>query len=471
MNLPKRIPHTHTYLLSLVILGALSIGATAHGSTWRAGVATEIITPTTPIPLVGYGGRAKPFEAVDVDIWAKALALEDHGGNRGVIVTTDLVGVQAVFFDEACRRITAKTGLKREQIMLNASHNHTGPLMSLNPDPAGNVAYAPFSSPQAAQDVVDYTRHLQDVMVSLVEAALADLAPATLSWGADRVEFVMNRRSEPEDGHIWMRPNPKGPTDKRVPVLKVASPEGDIRALLLGCACHNTGLTADHNIISGDYAGYAQEYIEKRLPGVTALFMSGCGADANPEPRSDIPGVRKLGRDLGAAVFRALASDLRPIEGTLKFAYEMTDLPLMELSAEALAPYAARKTTENLMAKHMIGVLERGGTLPKHYAAPVAVWGFGDDLTLVGFPSEVVASYANRLYADLPDAPLWVAAYCNDFFGYVPDAQIVREGGHEFIGVTTYLWGNDLETRVGFFTEDVERVLLETTKRLIEDVK
>ena len=462
--------HVTTTIRIILLALPLLVIASAPAASWRAGVATQVITPETPIPLVGYGARDKPFEAVDIDIFAKALAFEDGEGNRGVIVTTDLVGVQAIFFEDACRRITASTGLTRAQILLNASHNHTGPLLSLNPDAAGNLAYAPFASDTAAKDVVEYTRHLQDVLVALVEAALTDLSPAALSWGVDRAEFVMNRRSEPDNGNYWMRPNPKGSTDKRVPVLKVAAPNGDIRALLLGCACHNTGLTADHNIISGDYAGYAQEYIEKRLPGVTALFMSGCGADANPEPRTDVPGVRKLGRELGDAVFRALASDLRSIDGPLKVAFEMTDLPLMQLTVDELAPYAARKTTENLMAKHMIEVLESGESLPTHYAAPVAVWGFGNDLTLVGLPSEVVSDYAYQLYAALPDSPLWVSSYCNDFFGYVPNARIVREGGHEFIGVTTYLWGKDLRTRAGFFSEDVERVLLDTTMRLIAEV-
>jgi neutral ceramidase len=165
-----------------------------------------------------------------------------------------------------------------------------------------------------------------------------------------------------------------------------------------------------------------------------------------------------------------MAKAMWPIEGELRFAYELTPLPLKKLSVEELQPYAERKTTENLMAKHMISVLEAGGILPEYYNTPIAVWAFGDDLTLVGLPSESVADYANMLYAALPDAPLWVSAYANDFFGYVPSAQIVREGGHETIGVTTYLWGKDLGTQAGFFSEDVERVMLETTKRLIGEV-
>jgi hypothetical protein len=322
----------------------------------------------------------------------------------------------------------------------------------------------------SAENVVRYTRQLQDRVVAVAMAALANLSPAELAWGQETVGFPMNRRALSPEGPVWMRPNPDGPTDKRVPVLRVTSPEGTVRAVLLGCACHNTGLTADHNIISGDYAGYAQEYLQAQLPGATVMFLSGCGADANPEPRSDVAGVRKLGQDLGDSVLRALGGALRRVEGPLRLAYEMTDLPLMQLTAEELAPYAARKTTEHLMAKHMIGVLEAGETLPTHYSAPIAVWGFGDDLTLIGLPSEVVADYALMLYRDLPDEPLWVSAYANDFFGYVPSAQIVREGGHETIGVTTYLWGQDLRTQAGFFSEDVERVMLETTKRLVGEV-
>jgi len=460
-----------TWRFGLFIAFLILVNATsATAADWKAGVASVVITPEIPVPLVGYGGRDKPFESVDVDIYVKALALEDATGQRAVLITGDLVGFQAIFFEESCRRIMAKTGMERRQIMLNASHNHTGPLMSLDPDPAGNVAYAAFTEDTPAENVVRYTRQLQDKVVDVALAALGKLAPAELAWGTDQVGFPMNRRVVSPEGPVWMRPNGDGPTDKKVPVIRVVAEGGGVMAILLGCACHNTGLTADHNVISGDYAGYAQEYLEEKIPGTTVMFLSGCGADANPEPRTDIPGVRKHGVALGDAVLRAINGGLKPVRGPLSLAYEMTDLPLLKLSAAELAPYAARKTTENLMAKHMISVLESGSALPDYYSAPIAVWGFGKDLCLVGLPSEVVADYALMLYRDLPDVPLWVSAYANDFFGYVPTAQIVREGGHETIGVTTYLWGKGLSTQAGFFSESVESVMLETTKRLVTSV-
>ena len=89
--------------------------------------------------LLGYGDRTRPFESVAADIFAKAIAIEDAQGHRGVIVTADLVGFQAaVVTDEVCRRIAARTGLERRQLLFNASHTHTGPLVSLAPHRAAN---------------------------------------------------------------------------------------------------------------------------------------------------------------------------------------------------------------------------------------------------------------------------------------------------------------------------------------------
>jgi hypothetical protein len=56
---------------------------------------------------------------------------------------------------------------------------------------------------------------------------------------------------------------------------------------------------------------------------------------------------------------------------------------------------------------------------------------FGKDLTLVGLGGEVVVDYAYRLRRELPDERLWVAAYCNDVFAYVPSQRILVEGGYE----------------------------------------
>jgi len=444
--------------------------AISQATEWKIGVAKVSITPEVPIHLVGYDIRDAPFSRVDIDIYAKALAFKDKQGNRGILVTADIVGFLETIFEPVCERIMKTTGLSREQIMLNASHNHTGPLMSLKPGTQGSVSYSALNEKEALQ-VVEYTKTLQEKIYRLVLNSLDDLQPAELSWGTDRVSFVMNRRIQTKAGTIRMGPNPEGPVDSIVPVLKVTGPKGDLRALLFGCACHNTGLTADHNLISGDYAGYAQEILERRYPGTVALFKSGCGADANPEPRTDISGVRILGLELADAVTRVLESNMKPIQGELKCVLRMTELPLKTFSPEQVKVMAADTGVIGLMAKQMWKVLESGGTLRNVYSAPIAAWSFGDDLTIVAFPSETVSEYALNLRANNPNEPLWVSGYNNTLMGYIPTAQIVREGGHETLGVATWLWGTDLADHVGFFREEVEQVMMNTAQELLDELK
>ena len=456
------------FLLLAVLLNGGFVRARA--AEWKVGVAAVSITPAEPIHLFGYSSRGTPFESVARDIYAKALAIEDAEGNRGVIVTTDLVGLQDAFSGAIAQRIEERTGLERGQLMLNASHNHTGPVVSLDPITHGNLGHGDMSDDEAARTVA-YSRRLQDQIVELAAAAIADLQPAELAWGVSRVDFVMNRRSG-EAGAIHMAPNPGGAVDAWVPVLKATAADGTLRCVLFGCACHNTTLTPDHNVIAGDYAGDAQATLERRYPGVQAMFLSGCGADANPEPRGGLEQSKAHGEELAAAVAKVVEGEgsggASPLAGPLRMAYEEIDLPLMKLTPADLAGYVSRGGVQAMMAEQMQRVLAGGGKLKESYRAPLAVWRFGDGLTLVALPGEGVADYAELVGRRLGSRNVWVSSYSNDCFGYLPTAQVVREGGHEAIGVTVWLWGNRLAENVGFFSEEVEETIVDAVARLAE---
>src|SRR5687767_11492123 len=102
------------------------------------------------------------------------------------------------------------------------------------------------------------------------------------------------------------------------------------------------------------------------------------------------------------------------------------------------------------MAKHMLRVKAEGLTLPTHYEAPVAMWKLGGILRIAALPGEPVAEFVPLLREAIGPEHLWISGYNNDCFGYLPTARVVREGGHEAIGVTLWLWGQDLRTSVGF---------------------
>jgi hypothetical protein len=260
------------FRLALALL--VTFGAGAAEIEWKIGLATVKITPDTPVPMAGYASRTKPYEKIEQDIFAKALALEDRQGQRAVLVTTDLIGLSRAVAEPVCERIQARTKLARSQILLSASHTHSAPILRLE------ERADPGMTPDDARNIVAYTRALQDKLVEVAAQALAGLEPAKLSLGSGVAHFAMNRREFTPRGVI-LGVNPRGLVDRTVPVLRVESSEGKLRAVLFEYACHNTTLTQTNFHLCGDYAGFAQACIQERNPGAQAMFMIGCGGSGS----------------------------------------------------------------------------------------------------------------------------------------------------------------------------------------------
>ena len=288
----------------LVLVGLLIITPAASGqarksrsvreeSGIKAGVATVVITPPGPMWMAGYAARTRPAEGKIHDLYAKALALEDTGGRRVVLVTTDLLGFPRDLAQAISSRVQRDFNLTRDQLILNSSHSHSGPVVK------GSLAGA-YDLPAAEVALIDaYTTELEGKVVDVVGRALRDLAPAKLSYGVGLAGFAMNRRLSTPKGIVG-GVNPDGVVDRDVPVLRVESLAGKLRGIVFGYACHNTTLTGEFLQYSGDYAGFASIAVEKEHPGAKAFFVAGCGADVNPAPRSRLDLAEDHGQELAS---------------------------------------------------------------------------------------------------------------------------------------------------------------------------
>jgi neutral ceramidase len=446
---------------------ALAIALTSPGNAadpadWKAGVATVDITPEKSMWMAGYASRKKPSEGTAQNLYAKALALEDAGGTRAVIVTLDLISVPRFLRDRVEAAVREKYRLPPEGLLLNCSHTHCGPELRVAEVPR------PGETPERAKEATAYARKLEGQLVELVGAALKDLAPAKLAYYRARCGFAMNRRLAVPDG--WANsPNPDGPVDHDVPVLRVEGANGKARAILFGYTCHNTTLSFYQ--FCGDYAGFAQDFVQRSNPGAVALFMSGCGGDQNPYPRGTLEMARQHGEALASAVAAALQTRARPVRGPIRLALEQTVIDYGATpSKEALLKRkeTAKDAYDRNHAERLLKHLETDGKLPASYSAPVQVLRFGDDLVLFALPGETVVDYSLRLKKELADAgpAVWVAGYCNDVFTYLPSRRVLKEGGYEGGGAMRF----SSYPHPGPFAETVEERVIGKARELADRV-
>jgi len=394
----------------------LVLGFSAHAQL-VAGTGRIKITPELPMWLSGYAGREKPATEVLQDLWAKALVLEDGAGNRVVIVTTDLLGLSHQVSADVARKVDSLYGIRREQLLLNSSHTHSGPMVW----PCVDMIFD-FTLDEQRR-VSQYSQQLTADIVKVIGMAMADRAPAKLYSGRGSAGFAINRRN---------KIHPDGPVDHDVPVVKVVRPGGNTSAILFGYACHNTTLVDNNFLINGDYAGFAQAALEEENPGTTCMFLMGCGGDQNPDPRGTVELAQQHGRELADAVNAVLkGSAMRPVRAPIRTAYTTVRLPYRSFDvAEYEKEIVGDDKFLQRRARLMLSAYNRGFT-PDHLVYPVQAVRFGTDLCVLALSGETVVDYdlkAKKLFAG---ENLYVAGYSSEVMCYIPSLRLLKEGGYE----------------------------------------
>lgn len=426
----------HLRLFALLLLLPLTtFSATAAETLIPAGAASIDITPDYPVRLSGYGNRRAPNTGVSQHIFAKALALGSDAEGPAILVTVDNVGVPASMRAEVLRRLQSDTKATDARFAICSSHTHCAPmLIGVLPNLFGMDIPA-----EHLPAIERYTRDLTDNIEKAARAALADRKPSSLAWGVGKVGFAANRRLFPLK-----------PIDHDLPVLRVTGTDGKVRAIFTSYACHCTTIGIDE--IHGDWAGVAQEALQREFPGAIALTALGCGADQNPNPRRTMELVKQYGEDLGAEAKRIATSELKPLTGPLSCQSKQIDLAFDTLpTREEWQTLAASKTPAIAYhAKKNLARLDHGEKLPTHLPYLVQRWSFGNDMAMVFLPGEITVDYSLRIKREFDRSRMWVNGYSNDVPCYVPSRRVLEEGGYEGAGAMVYY---DRPTK---FAPDVE---------------
>jgi hypothetical protein len=214
------------------------------------------------------------------------------------------------------------------------------------------------------------------------------------------------------------------------------------------------------NRIHGDWAGCAQEAIEREFPGAIALVALGCAGDQNPNPRGTYELANQHGQTLAKEAARVIRSAMQPLTPELACKRTHLKLPFDRIpTKEEFETLAAGKSAAIAYhARRNLARLERGEKIPTELDYSVQTWGFGSRLCMVFLPGEVVVDYSLRLKREFNGNLLWVNAYSNDVPCYIPSRRVLEEGGYEGGGAMVYY---DRPTK---FAPQVEELIIDAIR-------
>ncbi|MEC9092424.1 MAG: neutral/alkaline non-lysosomal ceramidase N-terminal domain-containing protein [Planctomycetota bacterium] len=410
-------------VLAIVLVGIRP--ACSQDNAIPLGVAKVDVTPQAPVVLAGYGGRTRPFEAIQTKLWARAMVI---GRSEPLaIVVLDNCGITKEITQQVRTRML-RHGFRAENITVAATHTHNAPNLE---------GYAPILWQGRMDDAQikaskHYTDRVVEKLCQSILKAQENVAPMKLYWAQGRVTFGGNRRviSNGQWGGFGLQHD--APVDHSLPVLVAQDSLGKIKAIWANYACHCT-TAGSSNTVNGDWAGFANESMEKAFPEAIALMSIGCGADVGPQPSGSLELAKKHGASIAAEVNRLIAEDRlnvldrKPVvrTQTIQLALEK---PKPKSYWESLAK---TRGFEQQLARKMLFEIETLGRIPDVVDYPITTWTFGKQLAIVFMPGEVVVDYAVRLKSELDWERLWITAWSNRMPGYIPSKKVLAEGGYE----------------------------------------
>ena len=443
---------------------ALVVKQNGQVTVLKAGVARAKITPS--VGAITNGGM--PAVGIASDLFAKALVLDD-GHVKAALVTVDVILLGKHIVAETRQRIEKTTGIPGSHVMFAASHTHCSSVTMRH-------AWG-----TAARQVPDhrYLEKLVAKMAGAVATADSHLVEARIGAGEGRAPFTINRWIPTPGGSVASRwgPNPNGPTDETLSVLRVNRADGFPLAAVVDFAAHASVMKWGEYFSAG-YPGFLQETLEKVHDGeMTAMFINGASGDLKVKwltrkvdgstdfAYGGVASARRWGRVIAGAAL----SVLEQIETTerdcrISVASKQVDLPLLPLPSPAQIQKQLeekRKAGEATSWEERVLPSLRDGTAPTAIAGEVQLMRLGEDIVLLAVPGELFAEVGLAMRRALSCKHLFIVGYANGYAGYLPSAKFVQLEG----GKPCYEWHKFFWYPAGF-SEGVEPALMSATREL-----
>ncbi|MCD4825430.1 MAG: neutral/alkaline non-lysosomal ceramidase N-terminal domain-containing protein [Phycisphaerae bacterium] len=409
---------------------------------FKAAAASADITPQGSQFLFGYPHVQRYSTGVHDPLLSTALYISD-GATEAMFIANDIIFIGKAIARRVRERIAEATSIPAGNIMVTATHTHSGPItvdyISCEADPA-----VPAADPE-------YVRFMEDRIVEAATQAYRSARPARLGLAiADGTGVGTNRR------------DPAGPADPQTPVLIVQTADGceNIAAMIV-CSMHPTVLHEDSTLISGDFPAMTRNYLQQNVLGRDCPVIYHTGPAGNQSPRhvtkaNTFAEAQRLGELLGKAIQEAIPQMEFTSSPAVQCRQDFVDLPRRSFPSVEVTQTTLGNAVERLES------LRNGAATREEVRTAECDWfGAEEMLTLAkaaadgrieaafescmpaevqviklgkwafaSWPGEVFVEYSLAVKAESDEA--FVISLANgELQGYIVTAQAATEGGYE----------------------------------------
>ena len=453
----------------------------AQHQIFQAGASKIDITPTLGTKI--YGNWVQPSAThIHDPLYAKALVLDD-GNTKIALVIVDLVEANQRIYDLAKTYINTELGLKKEHILMAATHTHSGP------DARGDT-YLTKEAPLG-----EYPSLLARKLADAVISAHNNLEPAQIAWGSVNVpDHLFVRRWIMKDSVFspygkreivkmnpgFENPNllkPSGPIDPAVSFISVQSTSGRPISVLANYALHYVGgvpedeISADYFGLFGNYLGQLMS-VDEEFPRFVGIMSNGTSGNVNnlnfgkkSENLAPYAKMNYVAKDVAVKVFESLKKANYKSWVPLAAEQSLMTLKTRRAPPEAMANIAriqTRSSTEKpFFSKwekmYAQRILKMETEWPDEVDIQLQAFRIGE-LGITALPFEAFTQTGLEIKEKSPFADTFTIELANGCFNYLPTPEEIELGGYE-----TWLSINRVEK---YASEKITKQLLKQLQNL-----
>lgn len=404
------------------------------------------ITPAIGLPMGGNVRDDNLSRGTHDHLFCNVIFLENEG-EKICFLGFDLLGVQY----DACRRIKGqiekKTGISAENIVISATHTHSGPdVTDIFKDRMDDCS-------------VKYLENMAELVSDGVESILVRLEDMRISVSKKNVyDLSFNRRLVMKEGPMrmnWEGVDPElvdreaGPIDPELYVVSIYDAAGKVKAVMVNYTLHPAVLVGKDWLWSRDYINYLDASIKARFgEDVTVFFANGAEGNINHINFRDMnqgrgfEEAKRIGELLGEHVNEMLQNaEIVDIKNKpLTCISKEIELPLRPISIEDIdkakklleergdiIPSLLDGVPDEIYAREIIKLSKLQDKLIKTEIQAVKL----GETVIVTLPGEVFVEYGLKIKSISPFSNTLIFGMTNDYLGYIPTQAAFTEGGYE----------------------------------------